>query len=73
MPSNLGKRRKENTMAISIRDGNAFSIIGAGRKELEKQGRHDELQTFTAEMTAGDYDQLLRTFMKWFPNEEVNV
>lgn len=60
-------------MAISILDGNAFSIIGAGRNELKKQGRHDELEAFTAEMTAGNYDQLLQTFLKWFPNEEVNI
>lgn len=60
-------------MAISITDGNAFSIIAAGRSELKKQGRHDEIATFTAEMTAGDYDQLLQTFIKWFPNAEVNV
>lgn len=60
-------------MAISILDGNAFSIIGAGCNELKKQGRHDELEAFTAEMTAGNYDQLLQTFLKWFPNEEVNI
>lgn len=61
-------------MAISILDGNAFSIIGAGRNELKKQGRHDEISTFTAEMTATEsYDKLLQTFLKWFPNEEINV
>jgi len=61
-------------MAISIVDGNAFSIIGAGRNELKKQGRHDEISTFTAEMTSTDsYDKLLQTFIKWFPNEEVSV
>jgi hypothetical protein len=61
-------------MAISITDGNAFSIIGAGRNELKKQGRHDEISTFTAEMTSTDsYDKLLQTFIKWFPNEEVSV
>ena len=58
-------------MAISIRDGNAFAIIGAGRRELERQGRHNEVSTFTAEMTAGDYDHLLQTMLKWFPDLEV--
>ena len=58
-------------MAISITDGNAFAIIGAGRRELEKQGRHDEVSAFTAEMTAGDYNHLLQTMMKWFPDAEV--
>lgn len=59
-------------MAISITDGNAFAIIGAGRRELEKQGRHDEIQNFTAEMTAGNYDHLLKTLLKWFPDVEVS-
>lgn len=60
-------------MAIMLTDGNAFAIIGAGRRELEKQGRHDELSTFTAEMTAGDYDHLLQTLLKWFPDARVSV
>ena len=60
-------------MAIKITDGNAFNVIAAGRRELKKQGRHDEVQTFTAEMTAGNYDQLLQTFMRWFPNEELEL
>jgi hypothetical protein len=61
-------------MAISILDGNAFSIIGAGRNELKKQGRHDEISTFTAEMTSTEsYDKLLQTFIKWFPNEEISI
>ena len=60
-------------MAISILDGNAFSFIGAGRRELQRQGRHDEIAQFTAEMTAGNYDNLIQTFLKWFPNEEINI
>lgn len=61
-------------MAISILDGNAFSIIAAGRGELKKQGRHDDISTFTAEMTSTEsYDKLLQTFFKWFPNEEINI
>lgn len=61
-------------MAIRILDGNAFSIIAAGRRELKDQGRHDEIPTFTAEMTASDsYDKLLQTFIKWFPNEEMEL
>ena len=62
---------KGHPMAISITDGNAFAIIGAGRRELEKQGRHDEVSAFTAEMTAGDYDHLLQTLLKWFPEVEL--
>ena len=58
-------------MGIRITDGNAFAIIGAGRRELENQGRHNEVQSFTEEMTAGDYDHLLQTFLRWFPDVEV--
>jgi hypothetical protein len=58
-------------MAIMLTDGNAFAIIGAGRRELERTGRRDEVAAFTAEMTAGDYDELLRTFFRWFPDADV--
>ena len=58
-------------MPIQLSDGNAFAIIAAGRQELKKQGRHDEIETFTAEMTAGDYDHLLQTMFRWFPDAEV--
>jgi hypothetical protein len=59
-------------MALLITDGNAFSIIGAGTKELKRLGRRDEVEAFTAEMTAGDYDHLLRTLLKWFPDVITN-
>jgi hypothetical protein len=58
-------------MAITLTDGNAFAIIGAGRKELKAQGRESEIAQFTAEMTEGDYDQLLQTMLRWFPDAEV--
>lgn len=58
-------------MAITLTDGNAFAIIGAGRKELAAQGRSDEISQFTAEMTSGDYDNLLQTMLRWFPDLEV--
>jgi len=64
---------KGYTMAIMLTDGNAFAIIGAGRRELEKLGRGDEVAAFTAEMTAGDYDHLLQTMMKWFPDVDVAI
>ena len=58
-------------MAITLTDGNAFAIIGAGRRELEKLGRADEVAAFTAEMTSGDYNHLLQTMLKWFPEVQV--
>lgn len=58
-------------MAIRLTDGNAFAIIGAGRRELVKQGRLEELPTFMEEVTSGDYDQVLQTMLRWFPDLEV--
>lgn len=60
-------------VAISILDGNAFSIIAAGRKELKRQGRHEEISAFTAEATSGDYKQVIATMVKWFPEEVIEL
>lgn len=47
-------------------DGNALAIIGAVRKALRRAGAdYAELNMFMAEATAGDYDGLLRTVMRW--------
>ena len=58
-------------MAIALTDGNAFALIGAGRKELKAQGRESEIAQFTADMTAGDYNELLQTLLRWFPDAEL--
>jgi hypothetical protein len=58
-------------MGIMLTDGNAFAIIALGRKELQKLGRHDEVPAFTEEMTSGDYDHLIQTIIKWFPDMEI--
>jgi hypothetical protein len=58
-------------MPIRLTDGNAFAIIGAGRRELQRLGRHDEIEAFTQEATSGDYDKVLQTVIKWFPDVEV--
>ena len=63
--------RLESIMAVVLSDGNAFAIIGAGRRELERTGRSDEVAAFTEEMTSGDYDHLLQTILKWFPDAEL--
>lgn len=60
-------------MAIQIHDGNAFSIIAAGTKELKRQGRRDEVAAFTAEATSGDYDNVIQTLLRWFPDEDIEV
>jgi hypothetical protein len=52
---------------ISGCDGNAFTILGSCRRAAQKARLPaEELKAFTEEATAGDYDQLLRTAMRWF-------
>lgn len=60
-------------MPISILDGNAFAIIAAGRKELKRQGREDEIPAFMEEATSGDYQQVIATLLKWFPEEVIDL
>ncbi len=48
-------------------DGNAFAILGRAAKTLKRAGyNQDQVDAFHAEATAGDYDHLLGTCMKWF-------
>jgi hypothetical protein len=47
-------------------DGNAFAILGAVNKALRRAGvSQEERDAFMAEATAGDYDHLLQTVMRW--------
>lgn len=47
-------------------DGNAFAVIAAVTKALRKAGvDRAEINEFTSEATAGDYNHLLRTCMTW--------
>ena len=51
-------------------DGNAFSIMGAVTKSLWRAGvSKEECNEYFAEATAGDYDDLIRTTMKWVSAE----
>ena len=68
MQSKLSFKRLSKTMSIQVADGNAFSFIGAGRKALRNDGREEEVAAFTEEMTSGDYNHLIQTFLKWFPD-----
>lgn len=56
--------------AISVKligeNGNAFNIIGKVRKEMKRNGvSNDEIDLFINEAMSGDYDNLLRTCMKY--------
>jgi len=47
-------------------DGNAFAVIGKVCRELKRGGASaEEVSAFTEEATAGDYDHVLMTCMKW--------
>lgn len=51
---------------LTGRDGNAFSIMGAVTNGLRKAGADKTvIDTYQAESMAGDYDNLLRTAMKY--------
>jgi hypothetical protein len=47
-------------------NGNAFYIIGKVRKEMKRNGvPNDEIDLFINEAMSGDYNNLLRTCMKY--------
>lgn len=47
-------------------DGNAFGILGRCLRALREAGYSQaERDRFTAEATAGDYNELLATAMRW--------
>ena len=58
---------------LTGRDGNAFAVIGtvsgALRKAKDDEGKQlvseMEIDEFIEEATSGDYDNVLRTCMKW--------
>jgi ribosomal protein S9 len=54
------------TVKLTGTDGNAFAIMGAVSKALRKAGASaDEVEQYMNESMSGDYDNLLRTAMKW--------
>ena len=47
-------------------DGNAFAVLGRVRNALRSAGASEaEVSAFHSEATAGDYDNLLATCMRW--------
>ena len=46
-------------------DGNAFFILAKVRKVLKDAGLEDQMEAFIKEATSSDYDNLLRTAMKY--------
>lgn len=50
---------------LSDSDGNSMMIIGAVRRALRRGGHADLIDAFTEEAASGDYDNVLRTAMKY--------
>lgn len=47
-------------------DGNAFAIMGRVSDAMRKAGvAQNEIEAYLAESMSGDYDNLLRTAVKW--------
>lgn len=55
------------TVQLTGEDGNAFAILGRVKWALREGGAATSADetAFIEEATAGDYDHLLRTCMKW--------
>lgn len=55
------------TIPMIGEDGNAFAILGRVHREMRRAGLgQTERDAFTKEATAGDYNDLLQTVMRWF-------
>jgi menaquinone-dependent protoporphyrinogen IX oxidase len=51
---------------LSGKDGNAFEIMSSVTSALRKAGvSSDDVQDYTKESMSGDYDNVLRTAMRW--------
>ena len=47
-------------------DGNAFTVLGRVAQAMRRHGLDDaEVKVFMAEATAGDYNHLLATAIRW--------
>jgi hypothetical protein len=54
------------TVQLTGNDGNAFAIMASVSRALKDHGVDpEEVSTFTQEAMSGDYDNLLRTAMRW--------
>jgi hypothetical protein len=64
--TNPGVKYPAITVELTGTDGNAFAVMGAVKKALQRAGvSQEEVSKYVAESTAGDYDNLLRVAMRW--------
>jgi hypothetical protein len=61
----MGVRFPDVEVELVGSDGNAFAVLGNVSKALRRAGHGDVVSAFMDEATAGDYDHLLGTCMRW--------
>lgn len=65
-PETTGPRYPEVEVTLVGEDSNAFFIIGRVQRALRKAKVPDaEITRFAEEATAGDYDNVIATAMRW--------
>ena len=63
----MGPKHPDIAVKLVGEDGNAFAILGACCNAMRRARLPQaEIDEFMAEATAGSYDQLLQTCMRWF-------
>ncbi len=61
-----GPKYPKIRVKLTGRDGNAFAIMGNVSRALrEAKVPDEEIKVYVAESKSGDYDNLLRTAMRW--------
>lgn len=62
----VGPKYPDITVQLSGHDGNAFAVMAAVRRALEKAGVPSaETRRYTEESMSGNYDDLIVTATKW--------
>lgn len=61
----MSKPLTDIEVQLTEEDGNAFAIMGRVTRALKQGGRPDLVEPFREEAMSGDYDNLLRTCMKY--------
>jgi hypothetical protein len=65
-PEPTGPRYPDVEVELTGQDGNGFFIIGRVQRALRAAGvSKEERDAYTAEATAGNYDELVATTMRW--------
>ena len=60
-------KHPEITVQLVDQDGNAFAMLARCRQSAQRAGLDKaEIDLFLAEATAGVYDHLLQTCIRWF-------